>query len=55
MQPVRLPVVRLSNLRYESNQLSLFPDERKKAMLVNAMDEVVINTDMPLFPMYETC
>jgi DNA polymerase-4 len=40
MQPVRLLGVRLSNLRYESNQLPLFPEERKKAMLVNAMDEV---------------
>lgn len=40
MQPVRLLGVRLSNLRYESNQLPLFPEERKKAQLVNAMDEV---------------
>ena len=39
MQPVRLLGVRLSNLRYESNQLPLFPEERKKAQLVNAMDE----------------
>ncbi|MBP1753035.1 MAG: polymerase [Geobacteraceae bacterium] len=40
MQPVRLLGVRLSNLRYESNQLPLFHEERKKAMLVDAMDEV---------------
>ena len=40
MQPVRLLGVRLSNLRYESNQLPLFPEERKKAQLVEAMDEV---------------
>jgi DNA polymerase-4 len=40
MQPVRLLGVRLSHLRYESNQLSLFPEERKKAMLVEAMDKV---------------
>jgi DNA polymerase IV len=40
MQPVRLLGVRLSNLRYESNQLPLFEEERKKAFLVNAMDEV---------------
>lgn len=39
-QPVRLLGVRLSNLRYESNQLPLFPEERKKAQLVEAMDEV---------------
>ncbi len=32
--------MRLSNLRHESNLLPLFPDERKKAQLVNAMDEV---------------
>lgn len=40
MQPIRLLGVRLSNLRYESNQLPLFEEERKKAFLVNAMDEV---------------
>ncbi len=40
IQPVRLLGVRLSNLRYESNQLPLFPDERKKGQLVNAMDDV---------------
>lgn len=40
MQPVRLLGVRISNLRYESNQLPLFPEERKQALLVRAMDEV---------------
>lgn len=40
MQPVRLLGIRLSNLRYESNQLPLFEDERKKLFLANAMDEV---------------
>ncbi len=39
-QPVRLLGVRISNLRYESNQLPLVPDERKKALMANAMDEV---------------
>jgi DNA polymerase-4 len=39
-QPVRLLGVRISNLRYESNQLPLFPEERKKAFMVSAMDEV---------------
>jgi DNA polymerase-4 len=40
LQPVRLLGVRLSNLGYEGDQLPLFPDERKKARLVDAMDEV---------------
>jgi DNA polymerase-4 len=40
MQPVRLLGVRISNLRYENNQLPLFPEERKKAFMVSAMDEV---------------
>jgi DNA polymerase IV len=40
MQPVRLLGVRISNLRYESNQLPLFPEERKKALMAGAMDEV---------------
>jgi DNA polymerase IV len=40
MQPVRLLGVKLSNLRYESNQMPLFPEERKKAQLVEAMDKV---------------
>jgi len=40
MQPVRLLGVRISNLRYGSNQLPLFPAERRKALMVNTMDEV---------------
>ena len=40
MQPVRLLGVRITNLRYESSQLPLFPEERKKALMVGAMDEV---------------
>jgi len=32
--------VRLSNLRYESNQLPLFEEERKKVLLAGAMDQV---------------
>ena len=40
MQPIRLLGVRLSNLRYESNQLPLFEQERKKMLLVDAMDKV---------------
>lgn len=39
-QPVRLLGVRLSNLRYHGEQLSLFPEERRKALLVKAMDSV---------------
>ncbi len=39
-QPVRLLGVRLTNLRYQESQLPLFPQERKKALLVNAMDAV---------------
>ena len=39
-QPVRLLGVRLTNLRYESNQLSLFEADRKKTKLVEAMDKV---------------
>ncbi len=39
-QPVRLLGVRLSNLQYGSGQLPLFAEERKKALLVHAMDEV---------------
>jgi DNA polymerase IV len=38
-QPVRLLGVRLSNLHYGSNQLPLFPEERKRAFMVRAMDE----------------
>lgn len=40
LQPVRLLGVRLSNLRHASSQLPLFPEERRKAMLADAMDEV---------------
>lgn len=40
MQPIRLLGVRISNLRYESNQLPLFEEERKKMFLVNAMDTI---------------
>jgi DNA polymerase-4 len=40
MQPVRLLGVRLSNLRYGSNQLPLFDEERKKQLLADAMDSV---------------
>ena len=39
-QPVRLLGVRISNLRYEGNQLSLFPEESRKALMAGAMDEV---------------
>jgi DNA polymerase-4 len=40
MQPVRLLGVRISNLCYGSNQLPLFQEERRKALMVHAMDEV---------------
>lgn len=40
LQPVRLLGVRLSNLRHAASQLLLFPEERKKTMLADAMDEV---------------
>ena len=40
VQPVRLLGVRISNLRYEGNQLPLFPEERRKALMAGAMDEV---------------
>jgi DNA polymerase-4 len=39
-QPVRLLGVRLTNLRYHVMQLPLFPQERKKSLMVNAMDAV---------------
>ena len=39
-QPIRLLGVRLSSLRYESDQLPLFEEERKKALMIDAMDEV---------------
>jgi DNA polymerase-4 len=40
LQPIRLLGVRITNLRYESNQLPLFEEERKKLFLANAMDSV---------------
>ena len=40
VQPVRLLGVRLSNLQYHTQQLSLFPEERRKAEMVRAMDEI---------------
>ncbi|AJE03500.1 DNA polymerase IV [Geobacter pickeringii] len=39
-QPIRLIGVRISNLRYESNQLPLFEEELKKVFLAGAMDQV---------------
>jgi DNA polymerase-4 len=39
-QPVRLLGVRLTNLRYQSNQLPLFEEELKNMLLVEAMDKV---------------
>lgn len=39
-QPVRLLGVRLSNLQHHSQQLPLFHDERRKALMVQAMDSV---------------
>ncbi len=39
-QPVRLLGVRLSNLSYMSGQLPLFEEERKQALLAEAMDRV---------------
>jgi DNA polymerase-4 len=39
-QPVRLLGVRLTNLRYQSNQLPLFEEERKNMLLAEAMDKV---------------
>jgi DNA polymerase-4 len=39
-QPVRLLGVRLSSLRYQSDQLPLFEEDRKKALMIGAMDEV---------------
>lgn len=39
-QPVRLLGVRLTNLKYNDSQLSLFPQERRKALMVRAMDAV---------------
>lgn len=39
-QPVRLLGVRISNLQYNSEQLSLFEEERSKALLARAMDTI---------------
>ena len=39
-QPVRLLGVKISNLRQHTEQLPLFPAERKKALLASAMDQV---------------
>jgi DNA polymerase IV len=41
-QPVRLLGIRLTNLRYQDqvSQLPLFPQERRKALMVRAMDAV---------------
>jgi DNA polymerase IV len=39
-QPIRLLGVKISNLRQHTEQLPLFPAERKKALLASAMDEV---------------
>jgi DNA polymerase IV len=39
-QPIRLLGVKISNLRQHTEQLPLFPAERKKALLAGAMDQV---------------
>jgi DNA polymerase-4 len=39
-QPVRLLGVRITNLRYQQQQLPLFEDERRKVLATAAMDEV---------------
>jgi DNA polymerase-4 len=39
-QSIRLLGVKISNLRYHTEQLPLFPAERKKALLASAMDDV---------------
>ena len=39
-QPVRLLGVRLTNLQHQVAQLPLFPQERRKALMVRAMDAV---------------
>ena len=39
-QPVRLLGVKISNLRSHTEQLPLFPAERKKALIASAMDDV---------------
>ena len=38
--PIRLLGVRLTNLQYHTQQLSLFPEERRKTEMVRAMDAV---------------
>ena len=40
VQPIRLLGVKISNLRQHTEQLPLFPAERKKALLASAMDQV---------------
>ncbi|MBI5141230.1 MAG: DNA polymerase IV [Nitrospirae bacterium] len=40
VQPVRMIGVRLSGLEYGRTQLSLFPEERKKTLITEAMDGV---------------
>jgi DNA polymerase-4 len=40
IMPVRLLGVRLTNLTYHSEQLPLFPEERRKSQMVRAMDSV---------------
>ena len=39
-QPVRLMGVRLTNLQHHNQQLPLFPEEQKKARMIQAMDAV---------------
>jgi DNA polymerase-4 len=39
-QPVRLLGVRLSNLRSQAAQYSLFPEEQKRLLVAEAMDQV---------------
>ena len=40
LQPIRLLGVRISNLKSHTEQLPLFPEERKRAQLASAMDEL---------------
>jgi DNA polymerase-4 len=39
-QPIRLLGVKISSLQYYTEQLPLFPEERKKALIAGAMDSV---------------
>ena len=39
-QPVRLLGVRITNLCYQSEQLSIFPEQRRKTIATGAMDQV---------------